>query len=225
MRRLGLLNDRVREDHSFYGIAANARHVDLPYPGIFVLDAAGLITHKQFHESYRVRDTGVGTLTQLLGWTPQQGAEAATAIEGVRVCAWLDSPTYAWFQRLQLTVELVVAAGLHVYGNPAEEGYVPISVEVAPIAGLEIGPADWPAPRRLAIDGLAERFWVHEGTIRGSIPLVFSAAPGAGDQVVRVTVTFQVCSDSSCLPPASVTFALPVGETPLVDRALPTAKS
>jgi hypothetical protein len=32
--------------------------------GIFVLDTDGLITHKQFHESYRVRDTGAGTLAQ-----------------------------------------------------------------------------------------------------------------------------------------------------------------
>jgi len=33
-------------------------------PGIFVLDTDGQITHKQFHESYRVRDTGAGTLAQ-----------------------------------------------------------------------------------------------------------------------------------------------------------------
>lgn len=225
MRRLGLLNARVQEDHAFYGIAANARHVDLPYPGIFVLDTGGLITHKQFHESYRVRDTGAGTLAQLLGVTsPRQGAEAATAIDGVRVRAWLDSPIYSWFQRLQLTIELVVGAGLHVYGDPSEAGYVPISIDVAPIDGLEIGPVDWPAPHRLAIDGLAEEFWVHEGTVRGSVPLVFSGAPGAGDHIVRVTVRFQACSDSSCLPPASVNFALPVRETPLVDRALPAAK-
>src|SRR5207244_2571760 len=38
MRGLGLINDRVQEDHAVYGIKPNARHVNLPYPGVFVLD-------------------------------------------------------------------------------------------------------------------------------------------------------------------------------------------
>ena len=57
---LGLINERVQEDHAYYGIQPNPKHVNLPYPGVFVLDAAGTITHKRFHQSYRVRDTGAG---------------------------------------------------------------------------------------------------------------------------------------------------------------------
>ena len=41
MRGLGLINERVQEDHAAYGIPPNPRHVNLPYPGVFVLDARG----------------------------------------------------------------------------------------------------------------------------------------------------------------------------------------
>ena len=79
----------------------------------------------------------------------------------------------------------------------------------------------WPAPRQQVIDGLDEKFAVHEGNIRGACSLTFTGAPGAGDHVVRVTVEFQACSDSLCLPPSSVTLELPIQEAALVDRALP----
>ena len=66
IRRLGLINEGVREDHAFYGIKPNPRHTDLPYPGVYVLDQAGVISHKRFHESYRERDTGAGLLGRVL---------------------------------------------------------------------------------------------------------------------------------------------------------------
>jgi peroxiredoxin len=225
MRRLGLINERVQEDHAFYGIPANPRHVNLPYPGTFVLDRDGVITSKRFYESYRVRDTGAGAAADLLGLTPpSHGPEAGDAREGVRVRAWLDSPTYAFFQRLRLTVELVIDAGLHVYGRPVPDGNVPVTIDVAPIDGLEVGAAQFPPPHRMTIEGLDDEFWVYEGTLRVAVPLIFGAAPGGGDHVVRVTVTFQACSDSSCALPASVPLALPVTETALAERSLPAAK-
>ena len=50
IRALGLINERVQEDHAVYGIKPNARHVDLPYPGVFVLVHAAcgsrLIPHR-----------------------------------------------------------------------------------------------------------------------------------------------------------------------------------
>lgn len=227
MRRLGLLNPDVQADHAVYGIAPNPRHVDLPYPGLFVVDEDGVVRHKRFHESYRVRDTAAGVLEQVLALpaTPPEGL-AAGARDGarVRVRAWLDSPIYVWFQRLHLTVELAIDRGLHVYGRPIPPGYTPLAVAVEPIAGLEVGEVTWPAPRRMAVDGLADSFWVHEGTIRGTLPLTFTAPPGAGDHLLRVAVRYQGCSETTCEPPDAATFALAVRETALVGRTLP-AKS
>lgn len=222
IRALGLINERVQEDHDVYGIKPNPRHVDLPYPGVFVLDAAGVLTRKRFHNSYRERETGSGLIAQALGIFTEPAVSAAGAATAVQARAWLDSPTYAFFQRLTLTVELTIAPGFHVYGAPVPEGLVPLSVEVAPIEGLEVGPASWPAPRRFAMPELGDQLWVHEGTVRGTVPLTFTGAPGGGDHAIGIIVRFQACDDSSCLIPSSLRLEIPVREAALLGRSLPS---
>jgi hypothetical protein len=225
MRRLGLLNAHVQDDHAAYGIKPNPRHVDLPYPGVFVLDADGVVTDKRFHESYRERDSGAGLLAVALGIAAPPPLAAASSASGdvVRVRAWLDSETYAWFQRIHCFAEIAITPGFHVAGSPAADGMVPVALDVAPLDGLEVGAVTWPAPTPLRLQGRDADLLAHEGTIRGSLPLTFTAAPGAGDHRLRLTVTYQACDSTSCLPPSSITLELPIREAALVDRTLPAA--
>jgi len=51
--------------------------------------------------------------------------------------------------------------------------------------------------------------------------LTFSGPPGAGDQLINVTVSYQACSDSACLAPVSISLSFPVREVALVGRELP----
>jgi Thiol:disulfide interchange protein DsbD, N-terminal/AhpC/TSA family len=222
-RRLGLINARVLEDHAAYGIAPSPRFVNLPYPGVFVLDRDGVVTRKVFHESYRERDSGGGLIAQTLGIFATPAATATGAGPAVTGRAWLDSPTYAWFQRLTLTVEIDVAPGYHVYGQPTPAGLVPLSVEIEPITGLEVGLATWPAPHRVTLPGLGDELWVHDGTVRGTLPLTFAGAPGSGDHVIRVRVASQACNEITCLAPSTVDLEVPVREVALVGRSLPSA--
>jgi hypothetical protein len=227
MRRLGLLNAHVQDDHAAYGIKPNPRHVDLPYPGVFILDANGVVTDKRFHVSYRERDTGAGLLELALGIAAPPPVAAISSASGdvVRVSAWLDSETYAWFQRIHCFAEIEIAPGLHVAGDPALEEMVAVALDVAPLDGLEVGAVTWPAPTPLRLDGLDTELLAHEGTIRGSLPLTFTAAPGAGDHRLRLTVTYQACDRASCLPPSSITLELPIREAALVDRVLPDTRA
>ena len=226
MRGLGLLNDRVQEDYAVYGIKPNARHVNLPYPGVFVLDRDGVITQKRFYESYRERDTGTGLIAQALDIVTERSAPVvATNGPVVTARAWLDSPTYVFFQRVVLTVEVSIAPGFHVYGQPAGDGFTPLSIEIDAIDGLEVGPVRWPSPRRFAQPGFTDELWVHEGIVRGTVPLTFAAAPGGGDHAVGVTVRYQACDDASCLVPSSMHLRVPVREAALVGRSLPSPTS
>src|SRR5918996_3386299 len=113
---------------------------------------------REAEATVRMRDTGAGLLTQTLGrFEPVDAGEATHEDQAVRVRAWLDSPTYAFFQRLHVNVEVSVAPGLHVYGVPAPAGFLPLSVEVSPIAGVEVGAAEWPAPHPFKGEGPASR--------------------------------------------------------------------
>ena len=225
MRGLGLINDRVQEDHAVYGIQPNARHVNLPYPGAFLLDRDGLVTHKRFYESYRERDTGTGLIAQTLGIIDEPSAPVVAASSPVTVRAWLDSPTYVFFQRLMLTVEVSIDSGFCVCADPPRDGVTPLSIAIEPLGGLEVNPARWPAARRVTRPGFHDGLWVHEGVVRGTVPLTFAAAPGGGDHLVGVTVRYQACDGASCLLPSSIQLRVPVREAALIGRSLPTPVS
>jgi AhpC/TSA family len=225
MRGLGLINDRVQEDHAVYGIQPNPRHVNLPYPGLFVLDSDGLVTQKRFYESYRERDTGTGLLAQVLGVFKEPSAPVVATSSPVTVRAWLDSPTYVFFQRLMLTVEVSIDSGFCICAEPARGGATPLSIAIDPLEGLDVGTACWPSSRRIARPGFNDGLWVYEGIVRGTVPLTFAAAPGGGDHIVGVTVRYQACDGASCLDPSSVQLRVPVREAALTGRSLPSPMS
>lgn len=209
IRELGLLNDRVQEHHAFYGVPQRDHVYGVPYPGTFLLDEQGTVIDKRFQDSYRERETGVAILERGFGIDSAiRGTRAQADAPSVSIRAHLDSDVYRGFQRLRLTVDLDVDPGYHVYGRPIPDGYVPLSVEVAPLQGLQVGPLEGPSPHPFKIEGLDEEFFVHEGAARFSLPLTFTER--IGDQTVEATVRYQACSSTDCLMPQAVQLRLPV---------------
>ena len=217
IRRLGMLNEQIEQHHAFYGVPMRDDVYGVPYPGSFILDERGLVVERRFEGSYRVRETAVGVLEDAFGAVSEiHGAEARAEGDGVLARAYLDSPTYRMMQRLRLTVELQIEPGLHLYGEPIPDGYVPLAVEIAPIEGLEAGPLEAPAPTPFQVAGLDDRFMVYSGAIAVALPLTFTLA--SEDQTVDATVRFQACSATDCRPPAALRFQLPVRKLAHVER-------
>lgn len=217
MRDLGVLNEHVYEQHAAYGIPKQDRHWGVPYPGVFLLDEHGRVLHKRFQQSYRERETGVGLLEQGFGLqSSRRGPEAVAHTEGVTVRASLDAESYRFFQRLWLTVELTIAPGLHVYGQPLPAGYIPLCIAVAPIDGMVVGEPTWPAPQRYRVKGLDEEFFVYESQVKGALPVTLTEE--GGDQTLQVTVRYQACSDTDCFVPRTVRVELPVKAAGHVER-------
>jgi hypothetical protein len=222
IRQLDMLDEDLERHHAEFGRPVADDQRGVAYPGVFLLDREGIVVRKRLLPNYRRRDTGPGLLEELLGVpSAAHGPEQVADGEVVAVRAYLDSPTYRWHQQLHLILEVTVAPGWHVYGTPIPDGYVPLGVEVEPIAGLEIGTPSWPTPHPFRLEGLDEEFWVHEGTVRGSVPLTLTADPGAGDVTIRARVRYQACSETTCHPPFAVRFDLPVREVALIERTLP----
>lgn len=217
MRDLGVLNEHVYEQHAAYGIPKQDRHWGVPYPGVFLLDEQGRVVQKRFQQSYRERETGVGLLEQGFGvHSSLHGPEAVAHTTGVKVRAYLDTESYRFFQRLWLTIELTIAPGLHVYGQPIPAGYIPLSVEVAPLNGMVVGEATWPAPHPYRIEGLDEAFFAYEGQVKGALPVTLTEE--GDDQTLQVTVRYQACSATDCFVPHTVSLELPVKAADHVER-------
>ncbi|MGH8058211.1 MAG: protein-disulfide reductase DsbD N-terminal domain-containing protein [Candidatus Entotheonellia bacterium] len=134
--------------------------------------------------------------------------EANARSDGVELRAYLDADTYRSSQQLWLTVELTIEPGLHIYGKPIPEGYIPLSIAVAPLDGLVMGAPQWPAPHPYRVEWLEEELFVYEGKVAVPLPLTFTQAEG--DQTLQVTVRYQACSDTDCFLPSTARLQLPV---------------
>src|SRR5205807_2074323 len=147
IRELGLLDEHLDRHHAEFGRPVRDDQRGVAYPSVFLLDAGGMVVRKRAHRNYRIRDTGAGLVEDMLGGTASaHGVEAAADDEVVRIRAYLDSPTYRWYQRLRVVVDVAVQDGYHIYGTPIPEGYVPLSAAIDPIDGLEVGEATGRGP-------------------------------------------------------------------------------
>ena len=218
IRRLGMLDEDLERHHAEFGISTRDDQRGVAYPGVFLIDRNGVVVKKRFQKNYRIRDTGTGLLEAVLGVPATERDVEQTVQRGVvRAQLSLDSPAYRPYQQLQLAAVLTIHAGWHVYAMPVPEGYTPLSLEVMPVQGLEVGRVTWPESHPFRVEGLDEQFFVLESTVRGTVPLTFAFPPGAGTQTVRAAIRYQACSTTECLRPGEVRFELLVPEMPRVE--------
>jgi peroxiredoxin len=210
IRELGMLDEQVYEHHAAFGITnREGRFWGVPYPGEFLLDERGVVTQKRFQKNYRERETSRTILEQGFGVAASShGPEARSEAGGVAVRSFLDAGEYRIYQRLRVNVEVVVPSGWHVYGLPIPDDYVPLSVTVASVEGLEVGEPVLPTPHPFRVEGLDEQFFVYDGKVSVAVPVVFTR--NVGDQTLHVEVRFQACSADQCQRPNGVRLDLPV---------------
>lgn len=209
IRALGLYNQHLAEQALFYGREARPDQYGVPYPGIFHLDAQGIIVDKQFEQSYRVRPAPVLLLDQLPGAAPLTPASSERVVrEGVVVTVGLDAATYRPYEKHVLTATVEMAPGVHVYGAPVPEGFTALEVGVVPFDGLDVGEVTLPEPHPYRVEGFDEQFMVHHGVVKAVIP--FNIVPYHEEVTMSVEISYQACTDSACFPPATIGIDLPL---------------
>lgn len=214
IRSLGLFNQHVAEQHAHYGVRGADDNDGFPYPGTFVLDEMGVVIDKQFEQSYRVRPAGAALVQTSLGYSVAGGVRAQADSGELRATVSTGSPTYRPYQRLSLNLDLRVAPGLHIYGQPIPPGYTPVTVDVPPLEGMEVGQLKLPTPRRFSGSGLDEEFYTYEGDVRGSLSIVL--AKNLGDVTLNLMLRYQACGDRFCNPPAALALELALSGLDLI---------
>lgn len=184
--------------------------VGIPHPGIFMLNAAGMVEAKFFEEDYRERITISALLSNQLG---KPGLQAGEQVEGknARVTPKASSLTARTGQHIVLSLEVELPKGLHAYAPGAPEEYIPVDWKSEPNEGYRLGPLITPEPRRLKVGGETVPIPVFEGTftlkrelIPGAQPKLKAATDEQGKLKVPVAFRYQVCSDRQCFPPQTV---------------------
>lgn len=137
------------------------------------------------------------------------GASVQGSAQGMQISARLDGATPRESAPTGLAVDITIDPGLHVYGHPIPEGFIPLSIDiVAPPEDVSVGTPVFPPPTPHQMEGFDESFFIYEGDLSVSIPLTFTA--GVDDTALSVKVRYQACSDQGCFAPQTVELSIPV---------------
>ena len=138
---------------------------------------------------------------------------APVAIDGGDVIAYIRlSADHATAGRqLGFAVDVTVAPGWHIYGEPLPdgEGLTPTSIKFESDL-LARQTLNLPKPTPLRFELLNLTYPVYTGNFKAPGNLVLNQKIKPGDYSIPGTFNFQLCNDSLCKPPQAVHFALPI---------------
>ncbi len=110
-----------------------------------------------------------------------------------------------------VTLDVTIDFGWHVYAHDNEPPYIPVSVEGVSADGIVFDSAEYPtASRTVAVPELDESYKALEGhfEVRALFHTEGTRAPGEAH--AKGTFSWQACTESSCLNPASESFDVAV---------------
>jgi hypothetical protein len=197
---LGILNTTVEPTNEHYGI---------PYPGTYFIGTDGRVVDKVFHDGHRTRNAATTSLREhfalpIAGNGPQDRQENGEIV----AVASLDTSTFVRGERIGLRVTIQAAPGIHIYGKPLPDGYIPTTLEFDTPETITVEPVQYPAPHILRTDWLDEELPVYDGTITLMTALIFTEQ--REDIAITATLRYQACTTDECFLPARLTFTLPM---------------
>jgi DsbC/DsbD-like thiol-disulfide interchange protein len=219
IREFGILNTLIdADDHPWFGI---------PYPGTYVLDTNGTITHKFFDSNLAVRAGPEQLLRAVRGEAAATSSTLLASAEStepdeVTMNVFLDGASLTPTVQRDLVVRFSVPDGRHVYAEPAPEGSVALAVTLAANERIVQRPLIRPASEYHSLAGTRETFPVHHGEFEARLPLTVNGGILADDDSASLTISgtvrWQACDDEVCDIPVARSFELtvPVTKSPPV---------
>ena len=109
--------------------------------------------------------------------------------------------------------EVDLAEGMHVYGRPLPEGYIPIELSVDGGEALELVDVAYPRAGEISFEVIGESLPAYEGSL-----VIKATCSGTGREEenarVHVGLRYQACDSRECYVPQTVDFDLPVRVLP-----------
>jgi hypothetical protein len=199
IREFGILNTLVRPDETeSYGI---------PFPGSYLVGANGKVITKFFNQQYQARETAPAMMHAGFGLpiAPSLLCHGqASGGDGIHISADLLTKTLHPQQRSLIYVTLDLAEGLHVYGEPASDGF--------------LGEPQFPETKLLRIEEIDEEFNTYDGNLQIVIPVV-SAIREVRSASINLKVSFQACTNAMCYIPRTEIITLELSTAPNVAKA------
>ena len=217
VERFGILNTLLTpSDVPFYGV---------PFPGIYVLDEAGVVRHKFFGRHVSVRESAETVLDAALGriGDDQQGPRARAGDDDARITVFVrgGGGVLKSGPVRRVVVRFALRDGLHLCASSAHESIVRASVEIGTVKGLHVEDMIVPPAARMALREPPVAVSVWSGGADLVIPiwadsdLVCVMRPLLMDHItLDLTIRYQLCDAIACQPARSerISLQVPLGE-------------
>jgi hypothetical protein len=179
----------------------------VPHPGIYWVDANGLVTARHFEDDYRERFTISGILTTRFG---ERGSAATVAeTEHLKLTASIAPPTAAIGQRVAVELNVELKPGMHVYAPGVHDDYTPVRWEMAESPAWKVHSAEFPRGETMRLAG--DTVPVYRGRLRLMRDLTVApdlklvrAAAATGEMVIKGSFRYQACDETKCFPPRTL---------------------
>ncbi len=218
IRSFGILNTLIDEDdHPWFGI---------PYPGTYVINTDGEITHKFFDGNLSVRVGPEQMLRAALGRSLPESVTVVSKpqeVQDVEFSIQLEGSDFRGGVKRDLVAQFRVPQGRHVYASPATQGMIAVDIILDPCEGLVQRPMIRPSPEKHRLAGTDEVFDVHHGAFELRMPLTVNSA-AKGDITISGQVVWQSCNDEICDIPVRKRFEMTVPVKPSLPHPVRTAR-
>ena len=207
IRDYGILNTLIAEDdHPWFGI---------PFPGTYVTDSQGIITHK-FFENNLVLRVGPEELLRAVD------GDALSEYMGNPVSDTTDAEPKVFLEGEHLAVgvlqhlvcQINVSQGRHLYADPAPQGMIPFTLTLDAQSKLVIRELIRPASEAHTMAGTGEVIQVNHGRVELRLPITANAAITSTTEPTMLDlsgeVSWQTCDEDVCDVPRRSRFAFHV---------------
>jgi hypothetical protein len=208
IRKFGIFNDNIPEGNMFHGI---------PFPGDYVLAPDGSVISKHFLPNYQTRPTASAVLLSDFDAIGAKGG-VTIAADDIRATIALSSAVTAPGQELGVAIDVTIAPGWHIYGEPLPQNYTATSVTFTGDA-ITKQSMSFPPARPTEFKSLNETLPVYEGALRAKGTILISGRIKPGDHKLNGTLKFQECNETTCKIPQQVAFEIPIKVEPMTPPA------
>jgi len=201
IRTYDIFNETVKPGTPAYGI---------PYPGVYVVDARGMVVSKYFEDDFKERVSTADILARQFGG-PVDVVRGAVEAKHLQITTAASNDIARPGLRIALSIDIEMKPRMHVYA-PGVQGYIPIDWRLD-----EGGPAakrhsfEYPHSEMLRLEAIGETVPVYRGHIRirreitfGQEAVLKPLVSPTGEVIVKGSFRYQACDDRKCYVPEDV---------------------
>ena len=191
IKAFGLMNPNTEPGSMMYGMA---------FPGIYIVDANGIVQEKIFRQSYRQRMTAETVLMKVFGAGEGGGQRVEADVKPqFKLTAFPSQEKLSAGHRILVLADFEMYDKVHLYAPGSS--YRAVDIKIADNPALMAGELSLPEPEMIYLEAIDETVPVYHGNVRVNREVTLSPHYDGSSITIDAMLEYQTCDDELCYPP------------------------